>query len=127
MRTKSHGAGNLPYEKERRRHPRYAVEDLPVLVGGTEQELRVRDLSRSGACFFAEAPIRVMTHVRFHFALPGDPEAQAISGEGVVVRCERISPAIGHYEVALFFQDIGADDRKRLEAYLGGLEGRAGA
>lgn len=127
MPTKSHGAPNLPYEKERRRHPRYAVEDLPVLVGGEESELRVRDLSCSGACFFSETPIRVMTHVRFRFALPGEAQGRSIGGEGVVVRCERISPAVGHYEVALFFQDLPADERKLLESYLDELDNTAGA
>ena len=119
MHTESPGARNLPYEKERRRHPRFAVEDLPVVVGDGDA-LRVRDLSRSGACFFAEKPIRVMTHVRFVFELPNG--SGQISGEGVVVRCERISPAVGHYEVALFFQDVERASVGILESYLQGLQ-----
>ena len=119
MRTETPGARNLPYEKERRRHPRFAVDDLPVVVGDGDA-LRVRDLSRSGACFFSEKPIRVMTHVRFVFELPG--ESGQISGEGVVVRCERISPAVGHYEVALFFQDLERSCVQVLEGYLENLQ-----
>ena len=78
-----------------------------------------RDLSLSGACFFSESPVRVMTHVRFAFELPGD--RPPIEGEGVVVRCERISPAVGHYEVAIFFQDLPAEAAARLEEYLATL------
>jgi hypothetical protein len=109
----------LPFEKERRRHPRFAVENLPVVVAGGDA-LRVRDLSRSGACFFSEKPIRVMTHVRFMFDLPGG--TGQISGEGVVVRCERLSPAVGHYEVALFFQDLERSCVTVLEGYIDGLQ-----
>ena len=112
----------MPFEKERRRHPRFAVDNLPVLVGDG-QALRVRDLSRTGACFFSETQVRVMTHVRFLFELPG--QDVKVAGEGVVVRCERISPAVGHYEVALFFQDLDRASEKVLEAYLGDLQARA--
>ena len=118
MRTEPAPAETMPFEKERRRHPRFAVDDLPVLVGDGEA-LRVRDLSRSGACFFSENPVRVMTHVRFAFELPGGQPA--VEGEGVVVRCERISPAVGHYEVAIFFQDLPAESAARLEEYLSSL------
>lgn len=111
----------MPPEKERRRHPRFPVNDLPVLVGDGEA-LRVRDLSRSGACFFSETPIRVMTHVQFSFALPGVSPPRSVQGEGVVVRCERISPAVGHYEVALFFQDMPREQVGTLETYLADLQ-----
>ena len=110
----------MPPEKERRRHPRFPVQDLPVLVGDGAA-LRVRDLSRSGACFFSETPIRVMTHVQFTFELPGAAPPRSVHGEGVVVRCERISPAVGHYEVALFFQDMPGEQAGLLEAYLSDL------
>lgn len=127
MRTETPGARNLTFEQERRRHPRYSVQDLPVLVDDGSDSLRVRDLSRSGACFFSETPIRMMTHVRFSFALPGAGGDQVIQGEGVVVRCERISPAVGHYEVALFFQDLADEHITVLENYLSELDNTAEA
>ena len=127
MRTETPGARNLTFDQERRRHPRYSVQDLPVLVDDGSESLRVRDLSRSGACFFSETPIRMMTHVRFSFVLAGAGGDQVVQGEGVVVRCERISPAVGHYEVALFFQDLAEGHIAVLETYLAELDDSAQA
>lgn len=101
--------------RERRRHPRHQVSDLPLSLEGG-QALRVRDLSRSGVCVFAEEPLRMMTHVRFRFDLGKD--AGEVTGEGVVVRCERLSPALGHFEVAIFFQQLDAGAEPRLERFL---------
>ena len=107
---------SAPHGRERRRHPRLRVENLPLSLDGSGA-LRVRDLSRSGVCVFSEQPMRMMTHVRFHFSLPHATEAE-IAGTGVVVRCERVSPAIGHYEVAIFFQDFESGCEKALMGYL---------
>lgn len=103
-----------PGGRERRRHPRLAVADLPLALDG-RGALRVRDLSRSGVCVFAEQPLRMMTHVRFELPLAG---GEPVTGSGVVVRCERISPALGHYEIAIFFQDLGPGGEARLTEYL---------
>lgn len=111
-----------PHGRERRRHPRLRVQDLPLTLDGGKA-LRVRDLSRSGVCVFAESPVRMMTHVRFRFELPG---AADVTGSGVVVRCERLSPALGHYEVAIFFQELDAGCEAVLRGYLETLAERAG-
>ena len=74
---------------------------------------------RRRAAFFAEEPIPVMTKVRFSFALPkGDGEPVWIQGEGAVVRCARLAPAIGHYEVAIFFQDLDPAYQKDINSYI---------
>ena len=105
-----------PEGRERRRHPRTRVPNLPLTLDDGES-LRVRDVSRSGVCVFAEQPLRMMTHVRFRFRLPRQPETE-VSGSGVVVRCERISPVLGHYEVAIFFQEFDPGSEMRLQGYL---------
>lgn len=106
-------------QKERRRHRRHQVQDLPILLDG-DTPLRVRDLSQSGACFFSETPIRMMTHVKFAFDFPTkDGKSATATGEGVVVRCERLSPALGHYEVALFFQELFPGSADAIAEYLG--------
>lgn len=112
------GEETMAQNRERRRHPRTTIEDLPILLDG-ENPLRVRDLSQSGACFFSETPLRMMTHVRFAFDFPspGGETARA-EGEGVVVRCERLSPALGHYEVALFFQDLYPGSERAIREFL---------
>jgi hypothetical protein len=104
--------------QERRKHPRKAVKDLPISVDG-DTPLRVRDLSQSGACFFSETPLRMMTHVKFAFEFEDSSgETIGISGEGVVVRCERISPTLGHYEVAIFFQSLDEGGSIAIRQYL---------
>lgn len=101
--------------RDRRRHPRHQVANLPVTLEGGPA-LRVRDLSRAGVCVFAETPLRMMTHVRFRFAL--GEGAGEVSGEGVVVRCERLSPALGHFEIAIYFQQLDPGAEPRLERFL---------
>ena len=107
-----------PFGRERRRHPRSRVRDLPLRLDRGEKPLRVRDLSRSGVCVFAEEPVRIMTHVRFRFEIGDGPAAREVTGEGVVVRCERLSPALGHYEVAIYFQQLDAGCEEQLVSYL---------
>lgn len=117
------GGQDVSFDRERRQHPRHQVTDLPIQLDG-QAPLRVRDLSRSGACFFSETPLRMMTHLRFSFDLPqpGGGTARA-EGEGVVVRCERLSPALGHYEIALFFQELDQDAERVIRDYLAGQAG----
>jgi len=108
----------MAQNQERRRHHRTSIEDLPITLDG-DTALRVRDLSQSGACFFSETPLRMMTHVRFSFDFPLADGTQArAEGEGVVVRCERLSSALGHYEVALFFQDLYPGSDRAIRDYL---------
>lgn len=101
--------------RERRRHPRHLVANLPLSLEGG-QALRVRDLSRAGVCVFAEEALRMMTHVRFRFDLGA--AAGEVTGEGVVVRCERLSPALGHFEIAIYFQQLDPGAESRLEGFL---------
>ncbi|MBT5102275.1 MAG: PilZ domain-containing protein, partial [Planctomycetes bacterium] len=94
---------SLP-QHERRQHPRAQAEELPLRIGDqAESALRVRDLSQSGVAFFCDEAIPMMTAVKVAIEMPSGDLIQA---EGVVVRCERLSPAIGHYEIAIFFQSL---------------------
>jgi len=112
------GEQNMSHDRERRRHPRTTIQDLPIVLDGVTP-LSVRDLSQSGACFFSETPLRMMTHVRFSFDFPlPTGETAKAEGEGVVVRCERLSPALGHYEVALFFQDLYPGSERAIRDFL---------
>ena len=67
-------------------------------------------MSESGVAFFAEASIPLMTLVEFTLEIP-TPEglSHQIRGQGAVVRCEPLAPSVGHFEVALFFQDLEGD------------------
>jgi hypothetical protein len=81
--------------------------------------LRVRDLSESGAAFYSEKPLPVMARVGFTLEFPDENGEQLrADGEGVVVRCERLSSALGHYEVAVFFQDLNPEMAKVVNAFV---------
>lgn len=106
-------------EQERRAHPRVAAPELPLRLADGANALRVRDISQSGVAFFSESSIPLWTTVKFELELPGpDGEAQTVRGEGAIVRCDRVSPAVGHYEVAVFFQHLDRDALNNLKAYL---------
>lgn len=108
-----------PLEKERRAHPRAKAPELPLTLIGTDQVLRVRDISQSGVAFYSESPVPLMTRVQFQIALPdADGEEKVVSGEGAVVRCERLSPALGHYEIAVFFQHLERGSLDFLKTYM---------
>lgn len=107
-------------KQERRAHPRVAAPELPLILAGSASPLRVRDISQSGVAFFADSPVALMTRVKFEIELPAeDGESAQVSGEGAVVRCERLSPSLGHYEVAVFFQHLGGNSLRDLKDYLG--------
>lgn len=106
--------------QERRQHPRVLAAELPILLredSGTP--LRIRDLSRSGVAFYSESPIAVMTQVRFAIEFPR-PGADAVyaDGEGVVVRCERLHPSLGHYEIAIFFGEMAREAAGLIQAFV---------
>ena len=109
-----------PPPEDRRRHPRIEGDGLPLLIQSEQTEpLRVRDLSLSGIAFFSEAPVPVMTRVAFILEFPRpDSEPSRLEGSGVVVRCERLSTALGHFEVALFFQDFPQETQQQLQEFL---------
>lgn len=106
---------------ERRQHPRVR-SDRPatVSVAGTPREVRLRDLSAAGLCFFSEEPFREMTLLEVRLDLP---EQAPLSASGAVVRCERISRHLEHYEVAVFLHGLGDADRRRLQAYVAAQSG----
>jgi hypothetical protein len=39
-----------------------------------------------------------------------------LRGQGAVVRCEKISPQLSHWEIAVFFHDMSDSDRATLDA-----------
>lgn len=106
---------------ERRRHPRVAL-DCPVTISLPDGELeaRLRDLSPAGVCFFLDRRIPEMTVLEMVLPLPeADGAVSTVRGSGVVVRCQPLSPHVDHYEVAIFLNQLGDEDRARLERFVG--------
>jgi hypothetical protein len=111
--------------RERRAHPR-ATADWPLSIRMTSgahagvQTARVRDLSRAGVCFYLENPLPLMTLLEIVLELPGETNGgkRRVRGTGAVVRCEPISAAVAHYEVAVFIQEMEDGDRDALAAHV---------
>lgn len=110
-----------PSGRERRAHPRAEAQwPVDLLLADGPCKARLRDVSRSGVCFFVERPIALMALLQLELDLPaarGVP-SRRLRGAGAVVRCERISPGVEHYEVAVFLHDITESDRAALDAHV---------
>ena len=104
---------------ERRRHER-ARADLPITVVLDDgvHEAKIRDVSRGGVCFFLDRPVPEMTALRLEFDLPIDPGVRRITGQGAVVRCEKIARMLDHYEIAVFMHDMASPDRETIADYV---------
>ena len=110
-----------PSGRERRQHPRAEAQwPVDLLLADGPCKARLRDVSRSGVCFYIERPIGLMTLLQLELDLPAAPGAKArrVRGAGAVVRCERISPGVEHYEVAVFLHDLSESDREALDAHV---------
>ena len=108
--------------QERRRWLRAAC-DMPVSLnlGGTRCEAKLRDLSRAGVCFFLDRPVPMMTQLELALDLRLPGGMRRIRGAGAVVRCEKISKALDHYEIALFVHEMAEIDRKAIEEFVANL------
>jgi len=105
--------------RERRRWPRAGADwAISLALPEGDYRARVRDVSRAGVCFFIDREIPVMTAMHIDLELPVESGKRFITGGGVVVRCEKISARLDHYEVALFLNDIASPDQEALEAYV---------
>ena len=106
---------------ERRRWNR-AEADLPVTVqlAGGRSEARLRDISRSGVCFFLDRPIPLMTVLEMSVSLPVKGGQRRVGGHGAVVRCDKIAKAVDHYEVAVFLHEMAEADRRAIEEFVTG-------
>ena len=98
---------------ERRHHPRVTVDwPLTIALDDGVHEARLRDVSRSGVSFYIDRRIQEMTLLRLELELPGS--GARVSGTGVVVRCRPLSPALEHFEVAVFLNEMADRDRVAL-------------
>lgn len=108
-----------PTQSERRKWQRAQAEwPITVQLDDGPHEARIRDVSRGGLCFFLDRPVKEMTLLRVEFDLPVTSGVRRIAGLGVVVRCERISLALDHYEIAVFLQEMAPPDRETIEGYV---------
>ncbi len=106
---------------ERRKHPRIPSDiTIEVALDDGGHEARLRDVSESGLCFFLDRSIEEMTILEVAFDVPSDAGFHRVQTTGVVVRSRKISPAVDHYEVALFFNGLDESARIALRAFVDG-------
>lgn len=112
MSAKSHQPG-----RERRRYPRAQIEGVVTLTlkSGTHVA-KLRDISRAGVSFYLERPVPLMTLLELRLDLPGS--TAPVVARGAVVRCERIGPAVEHWEVAVFLHETREADLRAIEAFV---------
>ena len=105
---------------ERRRWRRARAEwPITVQLADGVHQARIRDVSQAGVCFFLDRPLREMTTLSIQFELPVAGGRRTVRGSGAVVRCEKISAAIDHYEIAVFLQEMAEPDRVTIARYVG--------
>jgi len=111
-----------PGGRERRKFRRARL-DLPITISldDGDHEAKIRDVSRGGVCFFLDRPVEEMTALRVEFDLPTEHGLRRITGDGAVVRCEKISRTLEHYEIAVFVQNMAAPDRDTIEQYVASI------
>lgn len=59
-----------------------------------------------------------MTAVKIDLEVPVEGKKEKISGDGAVVRCQRIAQGVEHYEVAVFFTHLRENGKQLLERYV---------
>ncbi|MFT5048948.1 MAG: hypothetical protein ACI8QZ_000335 [Chlamydiales bacterium] len=105
---------------DRRRWQRARAEwPITVQLADGPHEARIRDVSQAGVCFFLDRPLPEMTMLSIQFELPVEGGRRRVRGSGAVVRCEKISAAIDHYEIAVYLQDMAEPDRATIASYVG--------
>ncbi|MFT4539335.1 MAG: hypothetical protein ACI841_002282 [Planctomycetota bacterium] len=112
-----------PSGRERRQHTR-AQAEWPIMIELEDgpHEARIRDISQAGVCFFLDRPVAEMTALRIELDVPGAQGQRRIRGAGAVVRCEKISAALEHYEVAVYLQEMSEPDREWISAFVTTVE-----
>ncbi len=105
---------------ERRQHPRAAVAfDIELQGPDAFHRASVKDISASGVCYQSDTPMPEMSLVQIELVLPDDALQEAIRAQGAVVRCEPVpDDRLPSYEVAIFFTDLGDEDRRRIARYV---------
>jgi hypothetical protein len=109
---------------ERRRHIRIPSDlTLEIALPDGVHNARLRDVSESGISFFLDRSLGEMTILEVAFDLPSDDGNFSVRTTGVVVRSRKISPAVDHYEVALFFNGLDETAREALKLFVSRVRG----
>lgn len=120
-------AKNREAKTEHRQHPRFQADiQVSVTVGDRAFPARTRDISRSGVCLISTEEIAhdadVAVELVLSFAAGGVSEPLRLSG-----RTAWCTAMFGSYQVGLMFVDVGDEQARYLEMFMGLLDGTTDA
>jgi hypothetical protein len=110
--------------QERRSFPRIPDEELSLRLdtGDFDTITHTLNLSASGIYCKIDKEIPLMSRVKLVLMLPNESKSDktALEVSGVVVRGHPviIDGATKHYDVAIFFEDLGPKDRELISGYI---------
>lgn len=102
--------------KERRRAPRIKC-DFDIEIAQQKKKILAHavNISSCGMYLVSNHPISLFREIGVGIKLPGIEKL--IECSGVIVRSEK-DPSKGHYNLAIFFDNIAREDKKRLSEYV---------
>ena len=110
--------------EERRKHNR-VKGDIAIAINTAESNFisEASTISVAGVSCKVSQDIPLLSNVMMTLLLPSGTAKskkipQKLNCEGVIVRSEPIKEEPGSFEVAVFFADIGKQERKSLENYV---------
>ncbi len=109
---------------ERRKFPRLRDEGLSLKLnsGDFDTVTHTLDVSASGIYCKIDKEIPLMSKVRLKLMVPADSpkSVQELDVDGVVVREHPviIDGVIRHYDAAIFFDNLSAENREMIQTYI---------
>jgi PilZ domain len=114
-------------QKENRQYPRFQADiQVSVTVGDRKLPARTRDISRSGVCLISTEEIahdaNIDVELILAFAAGGVSEPLRLAG-----RTAWCTAMFGSYQVGLMFVNVGYEQARYLEMFMGLLDGTTDA
>ena len=115
--------------KEKRKYPRYRDENISLKVRSGDIDIITKslDISASGVYCKVEKEIPILSRIKVMLILPMAEAGRDVKSktakvetDGVVVREHPVihDGKVQHYDVAIFFDNISARDKKNLLEYV---------
>jgi hypothetical protein len=109
---------------------RVRIDAVDPASGEIRATFHTVDLSSGGALCTSDREVSIRTQLRLRIHLPEDPSANPIQTDAIVLRVERVEDAAaagGAFRVALYFLNLRAGDRQRLQRFVFGALSPGGA
>ena len=106
------------HHPERRKHPRFLLEQVVELGYGKETFIQAQGVNCSpvGILCHTLQPVEPYTQVSLIFKVPAEKRGRTIKAQGVVMRCVLSQ---GVYYLGIEFENLSDKDREFLKTRLG--------